>query len=75
MGLSVDFDIADSVDLFGKVASDLQEDVEAEGNAIRGTLKYVDDYTGFSSDVAQQSGNYIVLHADPIDCERITLPS
>lgn len=62
--MSVDFDIADSVDLFGKVASDLQEDVAAEGNAIRGTLKYVDDYTGFSSDVAQQSGNYIVLHAE-----------
>ena len=28
-----------------------------------GTLKYVSDYTGFSSDPALQSGNYLVIHA------------
>ena len=32
-------------------------------NSITGTLKYVDDYTGFSSDPSLQSGNFIVIHA------------
>lgn len=71
--MSVDFDIEDSVDLFGKVASDLQEDVAVEGNAIEGTLKYVDDYTGFSSVAAQQSGNYIALHAEVPGVDDVTI--
>lgn len=62
--MSVDFDISDDVDLYGMVASDLQEDVAVEGNAISGTLKYVENYTGFSGDEALQSGNYIALHAE-----------
>lgn len=33
-------------------------------NNITGTLKYVSDYTGFSSDVSLQSGNFIALHAE-----------
>ena len=33
-------------------------------NAITGTLKFVDDYTGFSSKVEEQSGNYLVIHAE-----------
>ena len=32
-------------------------------DSISGTLKYVDDYTGFSGDPSLQSGNFIVLHA------------
>lgn len=31
-------------------------------DSISGTLKYVDDYTGFSGDPSLQSGNFIVLH-------------
>lgn len=27
-------------------------------------MKYVDDYTGFSGDAAEQSGNYLVLKAE-----------
>lgn len=62
--VSIDFDISDSIDLLGKVASDLQTGVsESEGN-ITGTLKYVEDYTGFSGKVEEQSGNYLVLHVD-----------
>lgn len=49
-------------DLFGKVASDLQEDIEV-GDDIKGKLFYIDDYTGFSGDVEEQSGHYIVLKA------------
>ena len=32
-------------------------------DSVTGTLKYVSDYTGFSSKVAEQSGNYLVFHA------------
>lgn len=62
MSLSVDADVSDSVDLFGKVASDLQNDIVIGEDSITGTLKYVTDYTGFDSDPSLQSGNYIVLH-------------
>lgn len=71
--MSVDFDISDDVDLLGMVASDLQEDVAVEGNAISGTLKYVEDYTGFSGVEALQSGNYIVLHAEVPGVDDVTI--
>lgn len=48
-------------DVLGKTVSDLQSDVSISGNAITGTLKYIDDYTGFSSNVSEQSGNYLAL--------------
>ncbi len=62
--LNIDFNVSDSVDLFGKVASDLQSEVTLNDDTIEGTLKYVDDYTGFSGKVEEQSGNYLVLHVD-----------
>ena len=48
-------------DLFGKTAADLQTGVSFGDSAVTGTLKYVDDYTGFSSKVEEQSGNYIAF--------------
>jgi hypothetical protein len=62
--LNVDVNIPASTDLFGKTINDLQQDVEFTANAIAGTLKYVDDYTGFSGDPELQKGNFIVFHAD-----------
>ena len=61
--LAMDFDISDSIDLLGKVASDLQEDmiVNAAGK-VTGTSKYVTGYTGFSGDPAEQEGNYVAFH-------------
>jgi hypothetical protein len=58
----VDADIDDSVDLFDKAASDLQEDIEIEGNKISGTVKYIADYSsaGYTGD--EESGNFLVLH-------------
>ena len=56
--------ITGSQDLFGKTAADLQTGVSVGDDAITGTLKYVDDYTGFSSKVEEQSGNYLALHAE-----------
>lgn len=32
-----------------------------------GTLKYVDDYTGFSGDPNEQKGNFLVLHCEAAD--------
>ena len=60
--LVVDADISDSVDLLGKVASDLQENIAITGNKVTGTSKYVTGYTGFSGNVSEQSGNYVALH-------------
>lgn len=57
--------VTDNRNLFGKVASDLQENIVVTSSAITGTSKYVDDYTGFSGDVSEQSGNYIALIAEP----------
>lgn len=61
--MSVDTDISASEDLFGKVVSDLQDDIAiGTDGAVTGELKYVDDYTGFSGDPSLQSGNYIAIH-------------
>lgn len=63
--LTLDVGVSDSTDLFGKNVSDLQKDVYIDHHdVINGTLFYVDDYTGFSSDTDQQKGNYLVVHAE-----------
>lgn len=62
-GVTADTDISASEDLFGKVVSDLQSDIEIVGTSITGTLKYIADYSSaFSGDEA--SGNYLALHFD-----------
>lgn len=60
----VDTEIPQGVSLLGKTLEDLQEDIVISDDEISGTLKYVTDYTGFSGDPAEQSGNYIALHID-----------
>ena len=62
--ITIDFNIADSVDLLGKVASDLQEGVTEASGDITGTLKYVTDYTGFSGEPELQEGNFLALHVN-----------
>ena len=61
MSLAADADIDDSVDLFGKVASDLQDDIIIVDDEIAGTLKYIDDYSS-AYGPGMDSGNYLVLH-------------
>ena len=67
--------VADDVEVLGKDAGDLQEDVAIANGAITGTLKYVTGYTGFSGDVSEQSGNYLAIkveaNADSITVELI----
>ena len=45
----------------------MQSDVVVSGTAISGTLKYVDGYTGFSSDESLQSGNFLAVKFSDID--------
>lgn len=45
----------------GVTVSDLQSGIIIHDNFIDGKLNYVTGFTGFSSNVAQQSGNYMVL--------------
>lgn len=63
-GLTVTADIPSDTDLLGKSVTDLQTGVTLGKKAIRGELKYVDDYTGFSSNPAEQKGNYIALKCE-----------
>lgn len=72
-GLKVDANIANSVDLLGKTINDLQTGVVVENDSIKGTLKYVDDYTGFSSNLKQQKGHYLAIHAEVPDVEDVTI--
>lgn len=62
LGMTIDFDIDDTTSLLGKYDYELQENMELKGDKIKGTLLYVDDYTGFSGDPAEQEGNYIAIH-------------
>ena len=65
--------VADDVDVLGKDAGDLQEDIAISNGAITGTLKHVTDYTGFSGDVSEQSGNYIALKVVAVADATITV--
>jgi len=62
VSIITDTEIAVDEDLFGKVVSDLQSNIEIKSNEITGTLNYVSNYTGFSSKPEEQSGNYLVIH-------------
>lgn len=69
--LTTDVEIAADEDLFGKVVADLQENIEITDSEIKGTLKHVTGYTGFSSDESMQSGNYLAIHNETNNDEPI----
>lgn len=73
MGLKVDADISESEDLFNKTVDDLQSGISVWASSISGTLKYVADYSdaGYTGD--EQSGNFLVLHAEVPDVEDVTI--
>ena len=66
--MSVDADVPDTVDLWGKVASDLQSDVAIRGTNIEGILNYIDNYSS-AFPAGLDSGNYICLHFEANDPE------
>ena len=53
--------------MLGKAVNELQRDVVIADNEVTGTLKYIDGYVGFSSNVSEQSGNYFTKVTDVID--------
>lgn len=71
--MSLSADIETSVDLLGKIVTDLQDEVSVSGDTISGTLLYVDDYTGFSGDPAEQVGHYLVVKCTADEGDTIVL--
>ena len=74
IGLSADVDIADSVDLFGKKASDLQSGIAIDDNKISGTLNYISsgwDSGTWSEDEA--TGNYLAIHFEVPEVEGVSI--
>lgn len=71
--LTVTVDIPSETDLLGKSVTDLQTGITLGKSAIRGELKYVDDYTGFSGNPAEQKGNYIALKCECEDADSIVV--
>ena len=70
----MDTGISASEDLLGKYITDLQSNIVVSDGNVRGTLKYVTEYTGFSGDPAEQSGNYLALHFATVpDADSITV--
>lgn len=72
MSLSVKPEDGEAV-LFGKTVNELQSDVVGSDDEVTGTLKYVDGYVDFSSNVSEQSGNYLALkiEAEPAEAETV----
>ena len=72
MRLSVKPEDGEAV-LFGKTVNELQSDVVVSDDEVTGTLKYVDGYVDFSSNVSEQSGNYLALkiEAEPAEAETV----
>ena len=53
--------------MLGKAVSSIQEDVIVHDKFIKGTLKYVTGYTGYSENVDEQSGNFLALRFEVSD--------
>lgn len=54
----------ESVDLFGKHASELTKNFKFDGKKLTATLPYVEGYTGFSGNPEEQEGNYLTFSVD-----------
>lgn len=72
-GLTVNDTIADSeLSVTGKTVSDLQSGVKFGANAIKGTLKYVENWTWFDSDPTINTGNFLAFKAALTGADKIT---
>lgn len=60
------------MDLFDKVASDLQSDITVGANNIGGTLKYVSGYTSAFTG-SEANGNFLALHFEVPNVTGVTL--
>ena len=59
--------------MLGKAVNELQRDVIIADNEVTGTLKYINGYVGFSSNVSEQSGNYLAIKIDtePVEAKTV----
>ena len=59
--------------MLGKAVNELQRDVIIADNEVTGTLKYINGYVGLSSNVSEQSGNYLALKidAEPVEAKTV----
>ena len=60
-----------TTDILGKTINELQN-VTIENNNVTGTLNYISDYTDFSSNPEEQSGNYLVIKVEATNATSIT---
>lgn len=74
MSVNVDANIGADTDLFGKVVSDLQEDIVVSADGVSGTLKYIDDYSS-AYGPGENSGYYLALHCTTPGVEGATITS
>lgn len=74
MSVKVDAVIGADTDLFGKVVSDLQENIVVGASGVSGTLKYVADYSS-AYGAGENSGHYLVLHCTTPGVEGATITS
>lgn len=74
MSVNVDANIGADTDLFGKVVSDLQEDVVVSAEGVSGTLKYIADYSSAYGS-GENSGYYLALHCTTPGVEGATITS
>lgn len=74
LSVNVDTNIGADTDLFGKVVSDLQEDVVVSAEGVSGTLKYIDDYSS-AYGPGENSGYYLALHCTTPGVEDATITS
>lgn len=61
LSVLADVSIDPDEDLFGKVVSDLQENIVVGDGSVTGTLKYISDYSSAYGS-GEDSGYYLVLH-------------
>ena len=59
--------------MLGKSVTDLQSNITVGSNAITGSLKYVEGYTGFSSKTEEQSGHYLAFHSESNGADSIVV--
>lgn len=72
MSLTVDAEDPETT-LLGKQVSDLQSGIVINDTSIKGTLKYVTGYTGYSGDPDLQKGNFMALKANAPDGATVTV--
>lgn len=64
--------LSGSETVLGKTVGDLQSDIFANDQAFQGTLNYVKNWTGYSQDPAENSGNFIAFKAEATSGATIT---